>query len=94
MPRTAKKAGGKPRGKARKKITRNVTYRFHGIDRSGSKIVYSLETKLALAQRQLKLALKRVGHSSLIDEAYQRLTPGNRRRLVEQAKLLQAFQKR
>ncbi len=83
-----------PKKTAKKKITRKVQYRFPGIDRGLSKAVYALETKLALAQRQLKAALKRVGSSSLIDEVYQRLTPGNRRRLMEQAKLLQVYQKR
>jgi hypothetical protein len=96
MPRSKSVAKGKRATKkpVREKITRNVTYRFRGIDRSLSKAVYGLETRLALAQRQLREAQKRVGHSTTIDEAYQRLTPGNRRRLLEQAKLLHNFQKR
>lgn len=74
--------------------TRKVVYRFRGINRALSKGVNELESKLALTQRHLKAALKRVGNASLIDEVYQTLTPGNRRRLMEQAKLLQAFQKK
>jgi hypothetical protein len=93
MPKSKQSVAKKKRA-TKKPITRNVKYRFPGIDRSGSKAVYVLETKLALAQRQLRAALKHAGRSSLLDELNQKLTPGNRRRLMDQAKLLLVYQKK
>jgi len=70
-----------------KKITRRVTYRFRGLDRSASKAVFALESALGLAQRQLKQCRKNQGESP-IQELYRQLTPRNRRMLMEYGKFL------
>ncbi len=71
----------------RKKITRRVTHRFRGLDRSASKAVYALESALGLAKRQLKQCHE--NHApSRVQVIYDGLTPRNRRKLVEYGELL------
>ena len=65
---------------------RNVQHRFPGIDRSASRTVYNLETRLALTQRELR-GIRAMAETPLpeIAKIYKQLAPGNRRQLMEYA---------
>ncbi len=65
-----------------KKIRRNVKYRFPGIDRSVSKAVYGLESKLALLKRET--GAKNGGGEIL--KIYAGLSAGNKRNLLRVAR--------
>jgi|GEM_PF-6230487 len=73
--------------KATRKASGKVIHRFRGIDRSGSRMVYKLESSLALAQRQLKQCAED-HQESRIQSVYNQLTPRNRRKLAEYGDLL------
>ncbi len=92
MPKIAKKKLTKKPAPKVKKMKRRVKYRFPGINRSRSRAVYCLESRLALTRRQLNVAIKRAAAASKIDKIFKQLSLANRRKLLDYGNLLQKHQ--
>lgn len=69
------------------KIVRKVTARYRGLDRSASKAVYGLESKIGELTRRLKRCEQHHGDSR-VEALYKSLTPRNRRKFFEYGELL------